>query len=309
VLDPRHDEAIRLAELQHGLISRSQLRGLGVDPATAARWAAGPHWEPASPEVLRRRGSARSARQDVLAAILDVGPDAHLSHLSAANLWGLAGCPLRPVHVVRLSGSRRRSTLARVHRVRRLPAAWTTELDGVPTVRPELLAMQLFDVASFERACRLTDRLWSDRLLSGPSIDRFLAEMGRRGRNGIAGLRRYLEERGPGYVPPASGLESRAASICAEAGIPLRRQVDLGADRWTARVDFLHETLPLVVEIQSERFHWALCDREADARRIRALRAAGFVVVEVTDVLVWTDPAEFVRRVLAGERAARAMRR
>ncbi len=35
------------------------------------------------------------------------------------------------------------------------------------------------------------------RLLSGPSIAAVLSDMGERGRNGIAGLRAYLDERGP----------------------------------------------------------------------------------------------------------------
>jgi len=38
-------------------------------------------------------------------------------------------------------------------------------LEGIPTVRPELLALQLFDVCSYGRAERLTEWLWSERVV------------------------------------------------------------------------------------------------------------------------------------------------
>ncbi len=240
-----------------------------------------------------------------MVAVLDSGHGAALSHLPGARWWGLTGCSARPVHVVRTSPSRRRSELAVVHRVRVLPAEWVTRLDDVPICRPELVAMQLFAVCSLERAARLTDSLWSMRLLSGPSIERFLEQYGARGRNGTAGLREYLDERGPGYVPPASGLEGRAMRLFDEAGVPMRRQVDSGDGAgWTGRVDFRHENLAVIVEIQSERFHAALCDGVADAARLKALRRAGYEVVELTDADVWSRPRECVERVRAAVRRA-----
>ena len=73
--------------------------------------------------------------------------------------------------------------------------------NDIPIVRPELLSLQLFAVCSFERAERLTDRLWSDRLLSGPSLQRFLDQ--------------YGSVRG-GTAPPAPGVPGRARSrLCA----------------------------------------------------------------------------------------------
>lgn len=255
--------------------------------------------------MVRRRGSPRTEAQRLTAAVLDAGTGAALSYTTAARWWGLRGCPSRPVHVVRTRSSRRRSELAVVHRVRSLPAAWTTVLDGVPICRPELVALQLFAVHRSDRASRLTDSLWAMRLLSGPSLQRFLDEHGASGRNGTAGLRAYLADRGRDYVPPASGLESRANEIFAEAGLYLRRQVDSGSDTaWTGRVDFRHVVLPVIVEIQSERFHSALCDREADRVRIARLDAAGYEVVEVTDVEVWTRPRVAVERVAAAVRRA-----
>ena len=112
---------------------------------------------------------------------------------------------------------------------------------GVPVVRPELLALQLFAVCRFERAESLVDRLWSKRLLSGWSLDRFVGGYCRRGRDGSAGLRSYLEPRGVHYVPPDSGLESRFDQIVRAEEMDFRRQVHTGdEEHWTGRVDFRH---------------------------------------------------------------------
>ena len=88
----------------------------------------------------------------------------------------------------------------------------------------------------------------------------------------------------------------------------LRRQVDSGESEWTGRVDFRHEVLPLIVEVQSERYHSALVDRLADRRRLAALRAAGFVVVEVSDPQVWSRPWEVIDAVRRGLLEAQARR-
>ncbi len=292
--------AIKLAETQHGLISRHQLREAGLSFRAIDALFNSREWHPMTDQVARRFGSPVTDSLQATAAVLDAGAGAALAYLSAASVWGLTGCPLRPLHVVRTSSSRRHCALARVHRVRSLPPRWSTVLDGIPIVRPELLALQLFAACSSDRAELLTDRLWSNRLLSGPSVARFLDQMGRRGRNGTAGLRSYLEVRGPTYVPPASGLESRASKILRDVGIRMRRQVDSGGDtEWTGRVDLRHELLPLIVEIQSEKYHTALCDHDADRRRIAKLVADGFVVIEITDLMVWSQPGEFTDRVRA----------
>jgi very-short-patch-repair endonuclease len=146
--------------------------------------------------------------------------------------------------------------------------------------------------------------MWSLRLLDGASLHRLLRDLGRRGRNGTAGVRRYLADRGGSYVPAASGLEARVLQILRHAGIDMRRQVDTGDDvQWTGRVDFRHVTLPVILEVQSERHHEALVDRRSDDVRRARLVAAGFIVAEVTDAEVWQRPSAVVERVNAAIRA------
>ena len=303
------DIAAELAEMRHGVTSADELRRHGVSADTIRMIGESRHWDRATPKVLRRVGSARTQAQALAIAVLDAGPNAFLSHLPGARWWGRTGCSLTPVHVVGTSSSTRRSGLVRYHRVRRLPETWTTELSGIPIVRPELLALQLFAVCTFERAEQLTEGLWADRLLSGQSLRRFIHDMGRMGRNGTAGVRRYLDDRPDDYVPPATGLEHRVQKILRNAGIDVCRQVNVGSlDNWTARVDFVVQGLPVVIEVQSEKHHRALVDSTADLARRQRLESAGFTWVELWDDEVWSRPWVVVDKVRAGIRQARLTR-
>ena len=288
--------ALALAEQSHGLLTRSQLKELGLSPNQIDHLLHSGRWERQSDVIFRVVGSPRTSLQRTAAAVADCGPKAVLSHWSAAAMWGLAGCPLEPFTTCRTGSPRRGSDLAQIHPVRALPSYWCTSLEGIPIVRPEFLALQIFSVSKDARAERLVDNLWSQHLLTGASITEFLDDLGRSGRNGTAGLRRYLAARGPNYTPSDSNLESRLRQILEEAGIFLLPQVNVGtAERWTGRVDFRHPNLPLIIEVQSSRYHDALVDQRADAARMLELRSAGFYVLEITDNMVWTRPADVVR--------------
>ncbi len=173
---------LALAERQHSLATRRQYAELGAGPkATRHLFEGHPRWEPLTDEVIRLRGPRRTDAQAAMAAVLDAGPGAKLSHLSGGNQWGLSSS-LRPFHDV------------------------TTVYKGS----------------------------------SGEGTA--LSQLGERGRNATAGLRRYLEPRGVNYVPVATNLERRAISILEQAGYAMRRQVDSGGEHWDGRVDLRHET-------------------------------------------------------------------
>jgi very-short-patch-repair endonuclease len=156
-----------------------------------------------------------------------------------------------------------------------------------------------------KRAERALDRAWSNGLLSGRSARACLTELRKSGRNGTVLLEKLLNARPGDYTPPASNLEGRFAEIAAELGYRLRRQVDSGGDRWDGRVDFRDELRPVIVEILSEKYHLALCDKQADAERRARLERAGFVVVEIWDTQVWHRRQELEHLLRQGYRRAR----
>jgi very-short-patch-repair endonuclease len=283
-----------LAERQHGIVGRDQALRLGLSEDGWLRRSRNPGWEPITPRVLRRRGSPPTDHQQALAACLDLGPDAYLSHESAAALWGLPGYRLMPLQVIVVRGHRTSSGLACVHLPRHLPEPFAAELHDIPVVRPGLMLLELAQRMHPEQLRRRLDWLWSRRLVSGPALRCELDHVMHRGRSGVAALREVLDSLPPGYVPPASGLESRFRQLVIDHDLPaMARQVDLGDDHhWCGRVDFRAEEVPLVVEIQSDLYHRALSSVEDDARRRAALEIAGFTVVELDEVQVWHRPAE-----------------
>jgi very-short-patch-repair endonuclease len=297
---------------QHGLVTSGQAREAGLSVDALLHLVRRGTLERITPCVLRVPGTAPTEAQRLLAAVLDGGPRAALSHTSALAHWGVRGFTGGPVHVTRHrdEGDRRaRGTV--LHEVRSLPAEGIRVLDGIPVVVPALALLQLAGMADCRlgRLARAIDAAWSDRLVSYAALKAWDERMSRQGRRGLRAYRALVEERGPAYTPPASNLEARFDHILREGGRPaMRRQVDTGdGARWVGRVDFRDERLPVIVEVQSERFHRGLTAEADDHRRIDRLRAAGFEVVEVTDVEVFHRPAEVLARVDAAR--ARAARR
>ena len=306
-----HD-VLDLAERQHGYARRDEIRALGVSAKVVRRWVRSGEWKGEGPRVLRRAGAPVGNGSRLMRAVLDAGPGTFLSHGTAAAWWGLPGYDLLTIHVTRPRGISGTAPLFahRLHEVLDLTPDQVTVLDGVPVVRPERLAFELFASLHPLRARRAVETAWSKGLLCGSSLRLVFDQLAGRGRAGTVAMRDFLESHDDAWVPPASNLESRFAAIAESARLgPFRRQVDLGADRWVGRVDFRHARLPLVVEVQSERYHTALLDQAHDRARRAALEAAGFVVVEIWDTEVWHDKPAVIAAVRQGQRDAAALHR
>jgi len=233
-----------------------------------------------------------------MAAVLDAGNGAAASHCSAAALWRLPGFRFDELDVARPHDSDcHRPSLARLHRTRLLPPHHVTSVDGIPVTTP---ARTLFDLAAMLNPHR-TERALDNALAMSPgllrALHRMLPELAERGRTGITLMRQLLDDRPAGYIAPASGLEARLIHILDEAGIPTERQVDVGGDNWVGRVDLRVVGTPVLIEADSARFHTSKLDRERDARRDAALRAAGYIPLRVTEEDVWWAPASVVERV------------
>jgi hypothetical protein len=215
-----------------------------------------------------------------MAAVLDAAPGAAVCGPAGAALWGAGGYRVTPVDVVRSdAASGRRSTLARHHQLADLRRRHVTELRGIPVVRPEIVVLQLCGSAPRPRAAAVLDTFWRERLTSGlPCV---ACSPNWAGPDGTVW---------PSYVSSSTnvatttsrrraGSRGRFETILRQAGEPpMRRQVDTGGEHRVGRVDLRDDRLPLVVEVQSEKYHSALGDRQADERRLAALRAAGFAV-------------------------------
>jgi very-short-patch-repair endonuclease len=232
--------------------------------------------------------------------VLHHGPDAFISHQAALALWGVPGFYDTPVHVMaRRVRNRQRTSLGIVHSTTDLRDTQLADVQGVPTVTP---IRAIFDIAGNVHPSRVEnalDNAWSRRLLNYAVLHLTLAELARRGRPGIALLRKLAAERPADFRPPDSNNERRFADILERAGErPMRRQVHLGDEAdWIGRIDFVDDELPFSVEVQSEMFHGSVSARRRDKARIAALEEGGHMVLELWETELWRDPDEVVRKV------------
>ena len=244
-----------------------------------------------------------------MSAVLEAGPGSTGSHRTAAALWEVPGFRITPVHI-----SRERDTNGRVlelsvrHSARRLHADQVTTLRGLPVTRPERVPFDLANIGiAAGRIERVVDNLWSRGLVSGQALRRVHRSLPKRGFRGTRLMRELLEARPNDWIPPASGLESRVMQLLRERSIvDFERQVDLGAETWIGRVDFVDKRAKLVIEVQSERFHAALSSRRDDEVRRARLEEAGFAVIEVWDADIWHRPGPFLDDVARAVRLRRA---
>ncbi len=289
----RLDKALLdLAAEQRSCVAIWQARELGASSVELTRLRRSSKWTLAGPNVLVLAGVPHDEQVLTSAAVLAAGPGAVLSHGSATALWGVPGFRLAPASFSQVSGhATRRHRLGRVHDLVEVPERWVTRLKGIAVARPELAAYQLCGVCHPLRAARAFDNFAARGLLSGRSAAACLADLARRGRDGTVEFRKILDARGEDYVRPESNVESRVMELADQAGISLRRQVNLGDEMFDGRADFYEDDVKVVFEVQSELYHWALCDAEEDAIRRQRLESDGFTVYEIWDNDIWTRGA------------------
>ena len=115
----RSREALRLvsawAGRHHGVIAWSELKGLGLSARRVRRWVDAGRLHTVHPSVYAVSATPLTRHGRWLAAVLYCGPDAVLSHLSAAALWGLL--EVDPIVIdVTAPRSRERRDGIRLHR-------------------------------------------------------------------------------------------------------------------------------------------------------------------------------------------------
>ena len=258
-------------------------------------------WEAITPRVLRLVGAQRTFRQRAMAATLDAGAGAAISHESAAALWRLPGFAPGALHVSRAVGrSAHHSPLAELHRTCRLPETHVRLFERIPVTSPARTIFDLAGVLHPGRTERALDNALARELTSIEALDRVTGELAGPGRPGSSLMRRLLAERAGAYVPPESNMEARFQTVAKRAGLDsFVRQRDVGGDDWIGRVDFLDTEKRLVVEVDSDLHHSSLLDEDADAARDAALAGAGYTVLRVNEHDLWHRPEEVVRRLLA----------
>lgn len=215
-----------------------------------------------------------------MAAVLASGPDAVLSHHSAAALWMLRSSPREVIDVTDPVKSRSWDGIRR-HR-KRLPPDEVTVEAGIPVTT---VARTIFDLAATEGADEVGSLI--KEMEFGELRDRLsLWDLVRRypRRRGVARVRLALErlvEEPSG--PERSRLEKRFAPFLRRHRLRLphfNAPIALGGKRYV--VDCLWPDTKQIVELDGWQGHKTRTAFREDRARDRRLRVAGYGVTRLT---------------------------
>jgi very-short-patch-repair endonuclease len=222
---------------------------------------------------------------------LACGPEAVLSHGSAAALWGFGRERRGGIDVSVPSSAAHRRAGIRVHRRRTLREENRTTEDAIAVTTPVQTLVDLaslLPLASLERAVNEADKL--DRI-DPDSLRRALEGFGHQ--KGVKRLRTLLDR--DTFRLSDSELESRFRPIAREAGLP-----EPLTKAWVNgfEVDFFWPDLGLVVETDGLRYHRTPSQQARALRRDQAHTAAGMTPLRFSHGQIHLEP-ERVRTMLA----------
>jgi very-short-patch-repair endonuclease len=237
-----------------------------------------------------------------LAAVLACGPEAMLSHRSAAERWEIMRSAFGLIEVT-ATRSRRRKTGILVHTSRVLPPEDRTVMDGIPVTSLGRTIVDLAEVSSDRRLGAAIHQAEVRGLFDLSEVEAALGRVpGRRGRHR---LYRVLAMYRPAEHEFESGNERRLAEICRAYGLPETRPALIGP----YRVDCYWADAGIVIEVDGTAVHNTRKAFHEDRARDRALAVQGIQVLRVTEPDLGRPAAiaaelHAVRRTRAGSRAA-----
>jgi very-short-patch-repair endonuclease len=211
----------------------------------------------------------------LLAAAKACGPDAVVSHYSAAALYGLVKWDHRYPEITAPRAARHRGI--RAHRSA-LPTQDLWAHKGVPTTTPARTLVDLASVLPFKPLRRAAREAQAQRLVTMTEIVKALDRAGPK--RGTATLARIIAT---GPAPTRSELEDAVLDLIVSGGLQppqVNQPITVHGRRVTP--DFRWPTERLVLEADGARWHDHQLARADDRERQALLEAAGERVVRVT---------------------------
>lgn len=260
-------------------------------------------WEVVQPLVYRLCGTPMTWHGRLLAPILSAGPPAMATHFAAGALHEVPGIGTPEVSIPR--GTRLDRTGIIVHTSTDLDRCTRLLISGVPTTD---FARTVLDIArrvgdgrvlraiEFGRRTGRTD--WS-------ALIRTLRRHARRGRPGVARLRRVITANAHRAEITDSDLELLVIALLMEHGLPepvLHYRI-LDGHRFVAEVDLAYPDLKIAIELDG-RIHLDPDVYERDLPRQNDLILEGWTVLRFT----WRRLQERPESIVAEVRAARRLR-
>jgi hypothetical protein len=291
---PLDDKLADVAAAQHGVIPLRQLNEIGLSRrAVSHRAAAGRlhriHqgvYALVPPPLLTIRGR-------YLAAVFACGPDAALSHRSAAGLHGLRRNAAGRVEVIVPGRSTRCHDSVEVHRSIRLePALDLTVVDAIPVTT---VARTLLDLAAVVPRRALERALDQAEILRVFDLTALRDQIARNpGHPGAGRLRATLNRHEAGTTVTESEFEERFYAVLDAAGLPrpeVNASVDPGDGEPMIRPDYVWRAAKVAVETDGAKFHLTRAAFETDRHRDQRLHHAHWRPIRITWRQLRDDPA------------------
>lgn len=288
------DPAARLAAVQEGVTTRTQLVGAGLTRHEIGAQLEGRRWQAWGSHVVVLHNSALSRRQLMWAALLDAGPPAALGSHTALELAGFRSFAAEAalIHLLVERGARlNRHPEVVVHESRRLHPEHHVRTFGLSRTAT---ARSALDAAAWQPwprfACALVAAVVQQRLCTVAALDEALQKVGRIRHK--AHLRAVL-------VDIAGGSEAISevdlVRLCRrfhlrEPDRQVRRRDAAGRLRYLDATWAVAGCGLLVLEVDGAH-HLDVAHWEADIRRERGLVLSGARVLRATSIEVRLDQA------------------
>ncbi len=280
-----------MAKRQHGVVSIRQLLGpLGYSQAAIARAVGSGRLHRVHRSVYAVGHTHLSLRAHCLAAVLACGPNALLSHASAAWLWGISNRSPAPIEVT--GPVRRRPRLpVRLHHSQILIPADCAVLDGIPVTAVPRTLLDLAAAVPNARLEHAIDRSEQLGLFDLAAVEPLLARAG--GHHGVGRQRCALGiYRPPDFV--RSELERRFLALVRKAKLP-RPSANFNLAGFELDVYWPEERF--VVELDVYETHGTHAAFESDRLRQEELKLAGIEMVRVTGPRLDREPMRVIERI------------
>ena len=278
-------EAVRLAVHHGGVISRDQAYGCGFTKGQIDRRVRRGQWQPVG--NFGYRVIEMSGFEDRLRAAVAALPRAVVSHEAAAQIHDLSKVPRDRPTVLVHSRTTHGFPGVIVRRCHDLLEEHVLERSGLPVTSIPRTIVDLAPHVSERHLSSILSSLIVERRVQIDNVWAVVDQVARRGKPGIANMRRVLAERDEG---PRTGtpLERLGASVLRDFGLPeplFEYPMPWDCSR---RFDAAYPSAKLAIEWDSRRWHDDPDAFQRDRQRDREALLHGWSVVRFT----WRDLVE-----------------
>lgn len=293
--DVWEEDVARFARERHGLVDRDEVVRLGGSPHLVRHRLRTGRWTEVHPGVYYLNVTRATWRTDTLAAQMAAGPEAVLSHRTAAQLHGLEGVYGRPIDITVPYEESPEPEGVIMHRTRRPLDVVVVDSIRVTTVERTILDLAgMFGDVVLERVVASAVR---KELTTVEALDAHIGLRGGRGVGGTRRLRRVLRvvagDKSGSFAEVDLGQLIRTAPVPA----PIQQLKISLPDGDNAYPDFSWPDRMRIVEVDGFEAHSTPEQLEHDLHRQNQLLELGWEIRRFPARKVRRQPQEVVEEI------------